>query len=145
MNTASNYGMPLPTSQGMVGANPRANAIAMQQNNASSQANANALMSGGKYKKKHRRGGSITVPQFPSRYPESAGAGTGTNAQISANSQTITQSNANSAFDSQATIKGGSKRRKTRRYRKGGNSNWNWNCKSGGKKRTKRNKKTRKY
>ena len=135
----------------MVGSTPANSAYLAQVNKSQSQANANRAMAGGKIKKKRHYGGAVTVPQFQMAYAPQGGPGTNPNNIIQSSSQTSTQMAANSALDSGANTKGGSRRR--RRSRKGGNPDWLWGCMSGGKKsrtrkayrkHTKRNRKHRK-
>ena len=139
---ASVPGLMLPTTKGMVGSTPANSAYLAQVNKSQSQANANRAMAGGKIKKRRHYGGAVTVPQFQMAYAPQGGPGTNPNDIIKAGSQTSIQMTANSALDSGATIKGGS--RKRRRSRKGGNPDWLWGCMSGGRRRTKKNKKNRK-
>ncbi len=90
-------------------------------------------------KRRHtKKGGTnnqVAVPQFQMQYTPTGGPGTNPNDQITSASSTGMQSAAWSANDSLATQNGG-----RRRYRKGGNSDWNWGCYSGGKSRKKRTK-----
>jgi len=139
---ASVPGLTFPTTKGMVGSTPANSAYLAQVNKSQSQANANRAMAGGKIKKKRHYGGDVTVPQFQMAYAPQGGPGTNPNNIIQSSSQTSTQMAANSALDSGASIKGGSRRR--RRSRKGGNPDWLWGCMSGGRKRTKITKKNRK-
>jgi hypothetical protein len=154
-------GLMLPTQKAMISGSPRDSAYASMTAANQSQTNANKLMSGGKYKYKYRgkykyrtkkhkrkyRGGTVTVPQFTMLYNDPSGPGTGPNSQIQGNSQTSTQQQANAALDcglNNTCAKGGSRRRRNisrSRSRKGGNPNWHWGCKSGGKKhKTRKNK-----
>ena len=128
-----------PTKVGMVGTSPANSAMVHGQQNNASQANANKLMAGGKFRKSRRnrksskqryvkRGGTSTVPQFQKPAgPQVQATGGDTNSQITAGSATYMQQGANARWDSQASIKGGTKRKR------GGNSNLNWGCMSGGK------------
>ncbi len=134
-----------PTKVGMVGTSPANSAMVHGQQNNASQANANKLMAGGKFRKSRRsrrnrksskqryvkRGGSTgqtTIPQFQkSAGPQVQATGGDTNSQIVAGSATYMQQGANARWDSQASINGGTKRKR------GGNSNLNWGCMSGGK------------
>jgi hypothetical protein len=130
-----------PTQKGMPAGNPRDSAMANMNSNAQNQANANAAMAGGKLKKrrKYRGGNSIVVPQYNMPYEPQGGNGTNPNNLIQQNAATSTQGSANSAYDAAAFKKGGTRRRK------GGNSDWNWGCSSGGRKRkTRRTRKSRK-
>ena len=135
-------GLTFPTTKGMVGSTPANSAYLAQVNKSQSQANANRAMAGGKIKKKRHYGGAVTVPQFQMAYAPQGGPGTNPNNIIQSSSQTSTQMTANSALDSGASIKGGSRRRRS--SRKGGNPDWVWGCMSGGKRRTRRTKKNRK-
>jgi len=142
-------GVIYPTQQGLIAGNSRDSAI-QHINNMNAKQNALNQVAGKKNKrrvKSWKRGGAVAVPQFGAKYPEQAGPGTGTNAQIAGLTQTSTQNKANAAYDSQLH-KGGSKISKnggnpnwhwpcssggTRKNRKGGNPNWHWPCSSGGK------------
>jgi len=129
-------GMTYPTQKAMIGSNPSDSARQMAVNKSQAQAQANQLMSGGKYRKSkarrsYRGGNTIVVPQYQMLYQPQGGNGTNPNDQIQGNSQTATQIAANSVYDKQATTGG------TRRKR-GGNPDWNWGCMSGGRKRTKK-------
>jgi hypothetical protein len=81
-------------------------------------------------------------------YTPQGGPGTNPNDQMKSNAITQSQTNANSVYDKDALMKGGS-----RRKRRGGNPNWLWGCMSGGKKCSKRrrnkthkkSRKSRKY
>jgi hypothetical protein len=146
MSTTNNSvpGMVYPTQKGMVGSNPADSARLAAVNKSQSQAQANALMAGGKMRKRRHQGGAVVVPQYQMLYDPQGGNGTNPNNQIQGNAQTSTQMAANSVYDQQATQAGGSKRRK------GGNPNWLWGCMSGGKKKTrksnrKHSKRTRKH
>ena len=128
-----------PTKAGMVGTSPANSAMVHGQQNNASQANANRLMAGGKFRKSRRnrksskqryvkRGGTSTVPQFQKPAgPQVQATGGDTNSQIVAGQQNYMQQGANARWDSQASINGGTKRKR------GGNSNLNWGCMSGGK------------
>jgi hypothetical protein len=156
--TANVPGMMYPTQKAMLAGTPRDSAnVAMLTAN-QNQTTANKLMSGGKIKKTRYFGGDassqIVVPQYNMLYTPQGGVGTNPNDQIKINSQTSTQMNANSVYDKYASIKGGTRRRSTRRRgsrrrstrrggsrrRKGGNPDWSWGCMSGGK-----HKKSRKH
>jgi len=123
-------GMPVPTQKGMLAGNPRDSAIQSTNNTNQKQANLSNAVGGSKKFKK--MGGANNVPQFQMQYTSTNGPGQDPNSQIKQNSQTSTSAAANSVYDQQAMVKGGSKRRK---LKKGGNSNWNWGCYSGGLKR----------
>jgi hypothetical protein len=136
MSTNSNQtvpGMIYPTQKAMLAGTPRDSAQAAQTSANQSQANANKLMAGGKLKRRYRGGdGAIVVPQYNMLYTPQGGEGTNPNNQIQSNAQTSTQMSANRVYDNQATVKGGS------RKRKGGNPDWLWGCMSGGKSKGKR-------
>jgi hypothetical protein len=141
-NSSSVPGLSLPTMQSMPAGNPRDSAIA-NSNAMNAKQNSANQMAGSK-----KRGGSINIPQFTMSYPTTGGPGQDPNSLITGNSQTSTQGAANSVFDKNIA-NGGSRRR-----RRGGNTNWNWGCYSGGKKRRTRSnkrktrrhrKKTRRY
>ena len=100
-----------------------------------------AKLSGGKHRKRRYCGGqtapaSVAVPQTPKTYSEqSVPAINGSGGILSNLVSTSNQNNANSVYDSQASVKGGSRKRKARRFLE-------WPCYSGGK--TKRKSKSRK-
>lgn len=153
---ASNFVQPqplYPTKVGMVGTSPANSAMVHGQQNNAAQANANKLMAGGKFRKSRRnskrrrnrksskqryvkRGGATVVPQFqkPAGPPVQATGGD-TNSQITTGSATYMQQGANARWDSQASIKGGTKRKR------GGTRIGGWTCMSGGKRS--RRKRTR--
>jgi len=139
--TNSVPGMMFPTQKAMIGSTPADSARLAAVNKSASQAQANKLMAGGKLRKRRHIGGAVVVPQYQMLYEPQGGPGTNPNNQIQAGSQTSTQMAANSVYDNAATKTGGSKRS---RRRKGGNPNWLWGCMSGGKKCTRKNKKSRK-
>jgi len=160
-NNNSVPGLKLPTQKGMLSGNPRDSAMQSMNNNAQLQAQANNSLSGGRLRKKIRRGyrggdanSTIAVPQYQMLYESQGGPGTNPNNQIQGASQTSTQMAANSALDAGATTMGGSKRSVSRRRsRRGGNPDWLWGCMSGGKKcsrkayrkrRTRKSRKSRK-
>ena len=116
--------------------NPRDAAIISQQNSNNRQVNANAI--GGRRRKYRGGADDVAVPQFQMQYTPTGGPGTNPNNQITGLSSTSMQSTAWATQDNQATKMGGS--RKKRRFTKGGFSDWNWGCYSGGKRRTKRNR-----
>jgi len=144
-NSDSVPGMSYPTMQSMPAGNPRDSAIASGDAMNAKQNSANQMSAGAKKRnigaKRNIGGGVVAVPQFTMSYKAPGGPGQDPNSLIAGNSQTSTQGAANSEFDQNA-LKGGSRRR-----RKGGNSDWNWGCSSGGKKRkTRTNKrKTRRH
>ena len=128
-----------PTKAGMVGTSPANSAMVHGQQNNASQANANKLMAGGKFRKSRRnrksskqryvkRGGATVVPQFQKPAgPQVQATGGDTNSQITAGSATYMQQGANARWDSQSSIKGGTKRKR------GGTRIGGWTCMSGGK------------
>lgn len=139
-------GLMLPTSISYVpgAGNPRDSALLSQQQMNQSQNNLNKTV-GGKKKRRFRGGNNtntVAVPQFQMQYTPQGGPGTNPNDQIANMSSTSMQSSAWKADDNLATKMGG-----TRRKKRGGNSNWNWGCYSGGKKNKSRRKrrKTRRY
>ena len=136
--TNSVPGMMYPTQKAMIGSTPADSARLSAINKSASQAQANKLMAGGKLRKHRHIGGAVVVPQYQMLYEPQGGTGTNPNNQIQAGAQTSTQMAANSVYDNAATKIGGSRRRK------GGNPNWLWGCMSGGKKSTRKNKKSRK-
>lgn len=138
----STPGVMYPTSKAMLAGNPRDAAIAQLKGSNQNQLAANASMAGGKMKRKHRGGaaaanGTITVPITRTLYTPQGGHGTNPSDQMVGNAKTSTQMTANQIYDNEATQKGGSKRRK------GGNPNWLWGCMSGGKKKKKTRKQTK--
>ena len=143
-NNNSVPGLMNPTQKGMLAGNPRDSAIQSTTNNNLLQAQANTALSGGRLRKrKAYRGGeansTIPVPQYQMLYEPQGGNGTNPNNQIQGNAQTSTQMAANSALDNGATKIGGSSKR---RSRKGGNPDWLWGCMSGGKKRSRKARRT---
>ena len=146
-NTNTVPGMIYPTQKGMLAGNPRDSAMQQMTNTNIKQTSLNNAIGG---KRRRIKGGEgIAVPQYQMQYIPQGGPGTDPNSQIQLNSRTSTQAAANSVYDSEATKMGGSRRK----GRKGGysNSNWDWGCYSGGKKRTykrkqnKKNKKTKRH
>jgi hypothetical protein len=144
-------GLKFPTQKAMLAGTPRDSAIQSNTNMNQKTASLSAAVGGTRRRKnrnsKKRKGGAIAVPQFQMQYSDQSGPGGSPNDQVQQNSQISTQQVANASFDSEATKKGGYKKRNSRklnrRRRKGGNtkSDWNWGCYSGGKK----TKKSRKY
>ena len=142
-------GMIYPTRAAMSSGTPASSAMTNMKATAVTQTNATKAMAGGKIKRNGRsyRGGAasgstIIVPQItPMLYKPVGGPGTGPNDQATNNLINLTQSGTagNAKYDNYATVMGGYRRRK------GGNSDWNWGCMSGGKKKksrkhTRRNK-----
>ncbi len=138
-------GLIYPTSKGLLAGNPRDSAIANMNNADNIQAQANNAV-GGKRRRRRIIGGNIAVPQYQMLYEPQGGPGTNPNDQIQNNAAIATQGAANAALDSGAFKKGGRSRRRSRSKRsrsrklKGGNSDWNWGCMSGG--RRSRNKRS---
>ena len=138
-------GLMLPTSKSFLpgAGNPRDSAMMSQQQMNQTQNNLNKTV-GGKRSKYSKGGantnGEVVVPQFQMQYTPQGGHGSNPNDQITNISSTSMQTTAWKANDNLATKMGGSYLKKKR----GGNTNWIWNCYSGGKK-TKRNTKYRKY
>ena len=135
-------GITLTTQKAMLAGNPRDSAIASMNNASQSQASANKLAGG---RRRRYRGGAIAAPQMQMLYTPQGGPGTNPNDQMKSNAVTQSQTTANRAYDNQALMKGGS-----RRKRRGGNPDWLWSCMSGGKKcskrrRNKTHKKSRKH
>lgn len=124
-------GLIYPTSKGLLAGNPRDSAIASMNNSDNIQAQANNAVGG---RRRRIVGGTIAVPQYQMLYEPQGGPGTNPNDQIQNNAAIATQGAANAALDSGAFKKGG---RRTR-SRKGGNSDWNWGCMSGGKRKSRR-------
>lgn len=136
-NSSSNSNLPpgyipITTSSFEPGAgSPRDSAIMAGQNSNAKLASLGSAV-GGRRKFKRRGGASsdqVAAPQFQMQYTPTGGPGTSPNNQIAKLTQDNMQTTAWSANDSAATKMGGRKR-----YRKGGNPNWNWGCYSGGKK-----------
>ena len=139
-------GMIQPTQKSMIGSNPKDSAIQSINNMNQKQASLGSAV-GGMKKRRNVKGGNsstnnssstaIPIPQYQMQYQVQNGPGQDPNSQIQQNAQISTQGAANAAMDKYAT-------------QKGGNSNWNWGCYSGGKKRKtlknpKKNIKSRKY
>jgi len=139
-NNQNPPGLMLPTQKPYTpgAGNPRDSALLAGQNMNIKQANLNASV-GGK-KRKHKGGGDVVVPQFQMQYTAAGGPGSNPNDQIKNLSSTGMQTTSWSANDNNATKMGGT-RRKT--HKKGGKSNLNWGCYSGGKKRRMKHRKTR--
>jgi len=145
-----------PTMIGQPAGNPRLSAIATRDAANSFQNSANKAMAGGKHKR--LRGGASTgipIAQFSLPYKEQSGPGTGINAQTVDLNKTNTQGAAFAVDDNLAKVKTGgfrinkynkkSSHRKTSRSSKiGGNPDWSWGCYSGGKKKTRKHRKSRK-
>jgi len=135
-----------PTTIGQMGANPRASAIAERNAANNFQNSANQAMAGGKHKR--LRGGATTsgipVAQFSLPYKEQSGPGTGINAQTVDLNKTNTQGAAFAVDDSLGAKKGGFRKR-SRRSKIGGNPDWSWGCYSGGKRKTRKHRKSRKH
>jgi len=140
-----------PTIIGQPAGNPRLSAIATRDAANSFQNSANKAMAGGKLKR--LRGGASTgipVAQFSLPYKEQSGPGTGINSQTVNLNKTSTQAAAFAVDDNLATVKTGgfrkriSYRKRSRRIKIGGNPNWSWGCYSGGKRKTRKHRKSRK-
>ena len=134
-NSNSNFPpgyMPITTSSLEPGTgNPRDSAAALGQNANTKLANLNSAV-GGRRKRKYRGGAAnneIPAPQFQMQYTPTGGPGTSPNNQIASLTSKSMQSNAWSVEDNAATKMGGKKIN-----RKGGSSDWNWDCYSGGRK-----------
>jgi hypothetical protein len=142
--TNSIPGMMYPTQKAMIGPNPRADSIA-SLTTASQNQNAAVKAVGGRRHRtgKSRRGGAdvIAVPQYQMLYDAKGGPGSNPNNQIQNAAQTSTQMSANKVYDNYATKTGGYRINKSKR---GGNTNWNWGCLSGGKRRKSRQNRSRK-
>tara|TARA_B110000285_G_scaffold27005_1_gene26448 strand:- start:6 stop:422 length:417 start_codon:yes stop_codon:yes gene_type:complete len=136
--TGSN-GIMNPTSVGMIGKSPAQSSMMENQNRSASQANANNLMAGGRFRKsrksrkskrtKVKRGGGTAVPQMHMSYKPAGGPGTGPNSQIAAGSSSAAQQHANKQYDHLA----------------GGSSSSKWGCMSGGKRRRCTKRRTRRH
>jgi hypothetical protein len=134
-----------PTMIGQPAGNPRLSAIATRDAANSFQNSANKAMAGGKHKR--LRGGASTgipVAQFSLPYKEQSGPGTGINSQTVDLNKTNTQGAAFAVDDNLAKVKTGGFRKRSRRNRIGGNPDWSWGCYSGGKKKTRKHRKSRK-
>jgi hypothetical protein len=144
----STDGMIYPTQKGMLAGNPRDSAIAQMNNTNTKQTSLVNAVGGKRSKKRYLKqskkrtlkrsktryfnGGSIAVPQFTMLYTPQSGTGTDPNAQIKMNSQTSTQGTANSVYDQEAMKKGGSNPQ-----------NLKWGCMSGGKRKRKIKRKSK--
>jgi hypothetical protein len=143
MSTPAGLMLPTAKSYAPGAGNPRDSALVSQQQTNESQNNLNKTV-GGKRKNRYRGGANdeVAVPQFQMQYTPQGGPGTNPNDQIADISSTSMQTTTWKANDNLATKMGGSKKK-----RRGGNSNWNWGCYSGGKKKRlskKRKSKTKK-
>jgi hypothetical protein len=130
-------GMMYPQEKPMLAGNPKDSAIAANNQAIASQTNLIKATSGGyRHNKRNRYGGAtneITVPQYQMQYSTTGAGGQDPNSIIKQNAEISTQGAENAKYDNLAR-KGGS------RKKRGGNSDWNWGCYSGGRK-TRRNKK----
>jgi hypothetical protein len=133
-----------PTMIGQMGPNPRQTAIAERNAANDFQNSANKAMAGGKHKRL-RGGGGIPVAQFSLPYKEQSGPGTGINAQSVNLNESYAQGNTDAVYDNLGTVKTGGFRKKSRRSKIGGNPNWSWGCYSGGKRKTRKHRKSRKH
>lgn len=122
---------------------------AMANMNASNEKLLNINNIGGRRRNRVRGGsnGQIAVPQHQMLYTPVGGPETDPNAQTANLTKTGTQSQAWAVDDSKAAKMGG--RRKTRRsrsgkIRRGGNTNWDWGCYSGGRSRRRKSRKNKK-
>lgn len=125
--------------------NPRDSAAAMGQNANAKLANLNSAVGG--RRRKYKGGASsneVPAPQFQMQYTPTGGPGTSPNNQIANLTSNSMQTNAWSVNDNAATKMGGRKKNRSNisRSRMGGNSDWLWDCYSGG--RSRRRKQTRK-
>jgi len=120
------------------GANSPATAAKLM-NDANNQKlqNINQMAAGSRRK---RGGGVVNVPVLKPIYTSQNGPGTDPVSQQAQGQSINMQSASNSAYDNQATVTGGYRRK---RY-KGGNPDWAWGCYSGGRRRTYR-RKTKKH
>jgi hypothetical protein len=91
--------------------------------------------------------GQIAVPQHQMLYTPAGGPETDPNVQTANLTKTGTQSQAWSVDDSKATKMGGkrkTRRNRSRKIRRGGNTNWDWGCYSGGRRRRIKSRKNKK-
>jgi len=145
-------GLPNLQVKAPIGATPQASALKAFNDNNNQLANLNKALSGGKHRRHRYSGGRgmITIPQAPANYPNQSVPAINGNGGIIANlASTMTQAHSNAAFDKNAGVKGGARRRTkylTRRYR--GGTTLNWGCYSGGstfKKSGAKSRKSRKH
>jgi len=152
-NTNANPpGLMLPTQKSYTtgAGNPRDSAMMSTQNMNNKQANLNASVGGGRRHKFRGGAATVSIPQMQMSYQPQGGPGSNPNDQIKTNSSTSMQSKVWAANDSEATKVGGSRRRLKRKSLKrkslkrstkrsnykGGSSNLNWGCYSGGYRKT---------
>lgn len=131
-------GLVQPTVSSMNGPTPQAAAAAEGASSSQKLALMNSKLAGGRRKKWRGGKGDVAVPQFQMAYTPQNGPSQDPNTQIKDLSAASTQASANSVYDNQATKMGG------RRKKRGGNPDWNWGCKSGGRRTRRRTRKTRK-
>ena len=134
-------GMPYPQEKPLLAGNPKDSAIAANNQAITRQADLIKATSGGKRHRRNKYVGAtsgVVVPQYQMQYTPTGAAGQSPNDIITQSAEVSVQDDANKQFDSYATKKGGSRKRK----RRGGNSNWSWGCYSGGKKKRKSKRKS---
>ena len=131
----STKGLIYPQETPMLAGNPKDSAIAANNQAAGRQTELIKATSGGNRRryihKRNKYGGAtggVTVPQYQMQYKPTGAGGQDPNSTIKDLSKTSTQGAADEQFDSLATKKGGSKKKR------GGNLNWG--CYSGGRKKS---------
>jgi hypothetical protein len=97
--------------------------------------NINQMAAGSRRRKRGGGNTNVSIPVIKPIYQSQNGSGTDPTSQQAKGQSINMQSAAYSVHDNQATIMGGSRRKK-----KGGNPDWLWGCYSGGKRRTYRRK-----
>ena len=154
-------GMVYPQEKPMLAGNPKDSSMAATNQAATRHAELIKATSGGNNKKNKNRNkkykygganGTITVPQYQLQYNSTGANGQTPNDIIKQNASISTQGSENAKYDNLAKM-GGSRKANSKKYKKGGNSDWKWGCYSGGKKykkthkklHKKNNKKTRKH
>jgi len=149
-NTNTNPpGLMLPTQKSFTpgAGNPRDSAMMAGQNMNAKQNALNSSVGGSRRKFRGGAQGSVAVPKMQILYTAQNGNGSNPNDQITKNTSQSMQSRAWAANDPQATSipssapAVGGRRKK---HKGGNNPNWNWGCYSGGKRKTYRQKKSRK-
>lgn len=137
-------GMMYPQEKPMLAGNPKDSAIAANNQAIARQSDLIKATSGGRRHrqyKKHKYGGAngeVVVPQFQIQYNTTGAAGQDPNSIIKQNSAISIQGAENAKYDNLARVGGSRKKR-------GGNSDWNWGCYSGGKRKSKSSRNTKKY